>query len=292
MRFDVYRPTSLEDALKALKTSEEPLKPLAGGTDVLVLLRDGKVRVKKVLDLWPLRKDLSYVKIDGDILRIGALTTVTDFCSWGELKNDVRLAGFRDVCMNFASPHIRNVATIGGNIGTSHPLSDFSVLLLTYDATVILTSLNGEREVPLTNFFTGLRTNVRKPYELITEINFKIPSENTSSAFMKFDRRWGHSMGYVLSAALMTLENNVIKEVRLAFDSVSKPHPERAFKTEGFLKGKSFSEDLIDKACNEVLPTEMKRIDDYRASAEYRLYLSKVLMKRALFEIKNRIGGE
>ncbi len=291
IRFDVYRPKNVADALNALKYYGESMIPLAGGTDVLVLMRDRKVSVRRLLDLWVLRRELAYVKVEGGVVRIGAMTTVSDLCSEEVLLKDRRLAIIKDVCKGFATPYLRNLATIGGNIGTSHPLSDFSVALLTLNASVKLESVDGERWVPLTEFFTGLRKNVRRPEELITEIMFELPVENTSSAFLKFDRRWGHAMGYILTGASMTLRDGIVNDVRIAFDSVSHPYPERAFKTEEFLRGKEFTEDTVRKAVDEVLPTEMIRIDDYRASAEYRLELSKVLLRRVLFKIKERLGG-
>ena len=287
-RFDVVQPSSLEEALKILAEEGESVTPMAGGTDVMILIRDGVIKVKKILDLWPLRSQLSYIKREDGYVKIGALTTVTELeKSW--LVNDKRYAGFRDVIIGFATPYLRSLATVGGNIGTGHPLSDIGVLLLTLDAEVVLLSTDGERIVPLKEFYLGKRKINRKPNELITEVRFKEAPGNSSTAFIKFDRRRGHSMGYVLVAAYLALKGNVIEDVKIAFDSIGRPYPERAVKTESFLKGKEFSLENIRKAYNEVLPTEMSRISDYRASAEYRLDLSKVLMKRALLRAKERI---
>ncbi|RLG78625.1 MAG: molybdopterin dehydrogenase [Thermoprotei archaeon] len=291
-RFDVYRPISLNDALEVLRREGSGIRPIAGGTDVLVLMRDGKLgKVGKLLDLWPIRKELSYIKIEDGYVRVGALTTIDELCS-SDLVSDRRYAGLMDACRGFGAPFLKNVATVGGNIGTSHPLSDFTVAFLTLDAEVKLVSGSGERYVPLKNFFTGFRTNVRRPDELIAEVRFREAPENSSTAFMKFDRRWAHAMGYILCGGFIEFEGSLIKDVRVAFDSVSNPYPERAFKTEEFLRGKEFSEELIREAYTRVLPTEMRRISDYRASAEYRLDLSKILMKRVLLKIRERVGGE
>lgn len=290
LRFNVYRPSSLDEALSILSKEGKDVVPMAGGTELLVLIRDGWVRPKKVLDLWPVKKELTYVKREDGYIKIGAMTTAAELCS-SEIMNDKRFLGFKDICKVFASPFLRNLATVGGNVGCSHPMSDLSIMLLAYDAEVKLRSAGGERYVPLTKFFSGLRKNVRNPEELIVEIRFPEPPQNSSSAFLKFDRRWSHAMGYVIVGAYMALEGNKIADVRLAFDSTGDPYPARAFKTEEFLRGKEFSEEVIREAYNNVLPNEMKRIDDYRASAEYRLDLSKVLMKRVLLKIKERIEG-
>ncbi len=257
---------------------------------MLVIMRDGIIRPKKLLDLWPLRKELAYVRVEGGYARIGALTSIAEV-GRSELVKDRRYLGFLDAVSNFATPYLRSIATVGGNIGTAHPLSDFAILLLALDAQVKLVSSEGERVVPLEKLYIGKRKLALKKGELLAEVFFKETPTNSSTALMKFDRRWGHSMGYIVTAAYMELEGTRIKDVRIAFDSLGKPFPERARKTEEFLRGKEFSNELLSEAVNEVLPKEMKRISDYRASAEYRLELSKVLLKRALNGIKSRIEG-
>lgn len=106
---------------------------------------------------------------------------------------------------------------------------------------------------------------------------------------MKIDRREAIITGYVTVAVCLKIEDNKIADVRIAFDRVNKRIPGRARKTEKFLKGKEFSVDIIREAYNKVLPTEMVRKSDFRASGEYRLDLSKVLMKRTLLQAKSRI---
>ncbi len=288
-RFNVYIPKDVSDALNALSQRKD-LIPMGGGSDLLVLIRSGIVKVNTVLDLWPLRKELAYIKRENGTVRIGALTTVSELCE-SDLIRDVRYAGLVDVCKKFSTPFIRNVATVGGNVGAAHPLSDIALMLLVLNGKVKLLSKNGERVVDITKFFKGKRQTVRNHDEIIAEVSFTETPPNSSTAFMKFDRRWGHAMGYILVGAYMQLRDNMIEDVRIAFDSMGNPYPERAWKTEEFLKGKEFSDDLIKQALNDVLPKEMKRITDYRASAEYRLDLSKVLLRRALLKIKSRIKG-
>ena len=287
-RFDVYRPASLDDALEFLDREAPDALPLAGGTDILVLARMNLVKFKRLLDLWPLRKSLAYIKREGSYIYIGALTTVYEL-RHSFLASDRRYWGFIDLFDKFATPYIRNLATVGGNIGTAHPLSDIAILLLSLDAEVKLVSVHGERWVKLEKLYRGKRLLDRKPNEIIVEVRFRDKPENSSTTLMKFDRRNAHIMGYIVHAAYMQLEDNVIRDVALAFDSIGRPYPERAKKVEDFLKGKEFSDDTISIAVNEVLPKEMSRISDYRASAEYRLYLSKVFLRRALFKIRDRI---
>lgn len=290
-RFDVYVPRDLRDALEAFKIYGEELIPVGGGTDLLVLYRQGLVRFRALLDLWPLRSDLSYVKLEDGLVKIGALTTIDELESSAILK-DKRFAGLKDACKWFASPFIKSVATVGGNVGAAHPLSDVTITLLAYDASVRLKSLEGERVIPLKSFYLDKRKTVKRPDELITEVFFNEPPNNASSVFIKLDRRVGHGMGYVAVGVYAELNNKLVKEIRIVFDSMGRAFPERALRTEESLRGKELSEDNVSRAVYEVLPKEMSRISDYRASAEYRLYLSQVLLKRALLEAGRRVEGE
>jgi xanthine dehydrogenase iron-sulfur cluster and FAD-binding subunit A len=106
---------------------------------------------------------------------------------------------------------------------------------------------------------------------------------------MKIDKRRGHIMGLAIGAVYAEYDGDLIKDVRIAFDSVSKPFPERAFLTESFLRGKKFSEELLREASDTVLPKEMVRYTGRRASAEYRLHLSKVILRRALTKTYERL---
>ena len=152
IRFDVFVPSSLDDALQFMAREGAEAVPMAGGTDLIVLIRSGIVRPKKVLDLWPLREELAFIKREDEWIRIGALTTIEEISN-SFLVKDPRYAGFLDMCKQFATPYLRTIATVGGNIGAAHPLSDVTILLLTLDCEVKLMSVNGERWVKLEGLF-------------------------------------------------------------------------------------------------------------------------------------------
>lgn len=289
-RFNVYLPKDLSDALEYLDKNAPDAVPLAGGTDILIQIREGKLRPKVLVDLSGLKDKLSYVKKENGNIIIGALATVEDLAGTF-LHKDPRYLGFLDVYKKFASPILKSIATIGGNIGVAVSASDYITLLLVFNAKIKLVSVKGERTVPLSELIVEKRTLTKQPNEIIYEIIFPETSQNSSTAFMKFDRREMIITGYVTTATYLQLSDGVIEDVRIAFDRVSKRFPERARKTEEFLKGKEFSIETIRQAYNEILPKEMVRKSDYRASAEYRLDMSKVMMKRALLKSKSRIEG-
>jgi len=286
----VYIPKDLDDALEYLDKNAPDAIPIAGGTDVLIQIREGKLKPKVLVDLSGLKSQLSYVKRVNGKIAIGALTSVAELDE-SFLVKDKRYLGFADVSAKFASPILKPLATIGGNIGVAVSASDYVTLLHVLNAQVKLVSVKGERVVPLEKLVVEKRTLAKEPNEIIYEVLFDELLENSSTAFMKFDRREMIITGYVTCATYLQLKNNVIEDVRIAFDRVTRRIPGRAKKTEDFLKGKEFSLDVIRQAYNEVLPTEMKRKSDFRASAEYRLDMSKVMMKRALLKAKSRIEG-
>lgn len=266
--------------------------PLAGGTELLLLIRDKKIKPPKYLvDLLPLKSKLSYARLENGKVRIGALTTVYDL-SETFLHRDRRFAGFIDAWNKFGNIVLRFEATIGGNINAATQYSDYVTLLLAFDASVKLESVKGSRELKLWEYVVDKRTTARRPNEILTEVSFNEPPAKSSSSFVKFDRREILIAGIVTEATYLWVEDGVIKDVKLAFDMVSdKRAPSRAIKTEEFLRGRAFSEDVITEAAEKILPQEMRRVSDWWATAEYRMDMSKVALKRGLKLAYSRIGG-
>ncbi|WP_404991041.1 FAD binding domain-containing protein [Desulfurococcus sp.] len=287
--FDIYRPQDLSDALQFLDKYSPDAKPVAGGTELLVLIRDRKIPVPKYLvDLSPLRRNLSYVVVENGVVRIGALTTLWEI-SKSILHQDIRYAGFIDAFRKFGTMAIRFNATIGGNIASATQYSDYITLLLVYDAELRLESVNGVRKVRLEEFLVDKRKTILMPNEIITEISFKEPPSRTSNAFIKFDRRELLIAGIVTGAFYLTEEEGRIREARIAFDMVGEHRiPGRARSTEKCITGRSISEETFMEA-EQCLEKEMKRISDWWATSEYRLEMSKAILRKGLRLVHNRI---
>lgn len=265
-------------------------KPLAGGTELLLLIRDGKIPTPRYLvDLNSIRNTLSYIEKREDGIHIGAMTTPWEIVQ-SFLGKDKGFTGFRDVFDGFATMAMRFYATIAGNIVSATQYNDYITLLLVYDAKLKLSSVNGSRIVRLEDFLIDKRKTDLKPNEIIEEIIIPEPPENSSSSFMKFDRRAILIAGVVTGATLLHLDGNKIADVKISFDMVrEKRIPARAKKTEEFLRGRDFSEEIIVEAAEKVLPTEMKRVTDWWTNAEYRLDMSKIVLKRNLLRCAKRI---
>jgi carbon-monoxide dehydrogenase medium subunit len=289
--FDLYKPVSLDDAVKFLANNYPDAMPLAGGTELLILIRDGKIKPPKYLvDLAPLRKQLSYVVVENGYVKIGALTTIWELSNT-ILHRDIRFAGFRDVWHKFGTIALRFSATIGGNIATATDFSDYIVLLLAYDASVKLIGVNGERVVSLEKLLVNRRKLDLKPGELITEILIPEPPVNASSAFEKFDRRRILIAGLANTASYLHVEGKKILEAKISLDAVGEKRiPERIRILEDLLKGKELSEELIERVVEDLLPRIIKKYTDWWTTAEYRLEMSKVTVKRTLLTVGKRLG--
>ena len=162
----LQRPRTLGDALRMLR-EEGPLTPIAGCTDVYVGLQFGTLAERRFVDLWPL-DELRGIQATADLLRIGALTTFTDLIGSAVVRRRVPMliAAAREV----GGRQIQNRGTIGGNIANASPAGDSLPVLAAANATVVLRSVDGERRVPFTAFYTGYRASVRRPDELIAAI--------------------------------------------------------------------------------------------------------------------------
>ena len=266
-------PTTISEAVALL--AEEGCAVIAGGTDLLVNPRY-MVGVREVVDIRKL--GLDYIRHEENWLCIGAGATMRTVARHPEaqgLANGV-LAQGAALC---ASPNIRNTATLAGNVASALPSADTPPALLVLDAQVVLTGIQGERIVPLDQFFTGPGKSVRER-ELIREL--RIPLDTTrkmSGGFYKIYRT-AEDISIVNAAASLLVHEGIITMARLVLGAVA-PIPLRARKAEEALLGQSPTEENLRQAA-EIAREETHPISDQRASADYRRRTSAVAALRAL----------
>ena len=261
----VARPTSLKAALRALR--EDPtLAPLAGGTDVFVFLNARVHKDTRYLDLTALDK-LAYVKKGKRELVFGALTTFTD-CIRSRAVHKILpslVAASREV----GGVQIQNRGTLAGNIANGSPAADGVPVLMAADAIVVLQSIDGEREIPLAEYYTGYRASVRKADELITEI--RVPLEGLAKQrqyFRKVGTRAAQAISKVVVAAIGD---------RIAFGSVAATVV-RARHVEAYLAGGN--RDVAE--AQTLLQRDIHPIDDVRSTADYRRRVAANLLAEVL----------
>jgi xanthine dehydrogenase iron-sulfur cluster and FAD-binding subunit A len=269
-----YRPRSLEEALEILVQRAGEVRPLAGGTDLLVLAKDGLVNPAALFDLNSVPELKGIEEEDGQ-LRIGAAVTHSEIM--GSALVDRYCPALPMACACIGGPQIRNRATLGGNLANAAPAADTVPPLYVADAVVQLVSVSERRDVPIAEFFTGPRKSVLAPDELI--LGVKVPRRpGVRAAFLRLGQRQAQAISKVSIAVAMTFRDGRPDWVRVALGAVG-PTVIRAPETEKALMGGGY--DALRQALAAV-KQEVRPVDDLRSSREYRREMSAVLLERAI----------
>lgn len=272
---EYYRPKDLSEATWLLSRFGRKARVIAGGTDLLV---DKPPAVECLVDISNL--NLGYLRKDRDGIHIGAAATLYSIENSPVLSSEPYRVVSESASM-IATPTVRNMATIGGNICNASPAADLPLALMVLDSTVKIVGVGGSRILDIGAFFMDVNKTVLDDDELLVEVHIPLSPKNSGAAFMKLrHHQTSIDIAIVNVAARLTYSDGVSEDVRIALGAVAKT-PIFARKAEKFLKGKSIDEELIQKAA-EVASEESKPIDDIRASAGYRKKMVVVLVKRAL----------
>jgi xanthine dehydrogenase small subunit len=255
------RPETLADALRLLQ-ADPGATLLAGSTDwgVEVNLRGTRAASVIAIDRLP---ELRGLVVEDDRIEIGAALTLTEI----ERRLDGRVPLLAQMFPQFASRLIRNGATLGGNLGTGSPIGDSPPVLLALEASLVLASADGEREVALSDYFTGYRQSVRRPDELIKAVRIPLPLARLA-AFHKLAKRRFDDISSVAIGFALDVTDGVVTRARIGLGGVAAT-PIRARSTEAALEGRPWTLEVAQAAA-EVLGGEGTPIDDHRASAAYR----------------------
>ncbi|MGC8579287.1 MAG: FAD binding domain-containing protein [bacterium] len=274
--FEYKKPASIREALELLL--EDGTIPIAGGTDLIIMMNEGKVEPKTVVDIGGL--GLSYVKDEMGEIAIGSTTTFQQIAESSKLQRYTCLV---EAARNIGTWQIRNLATLGGNIANASPAADSVPPLLVLDAKVIIIGKDGEREKPLREFFYGPRKTDLKRGEIIKEVRFK-ENDSVRCRWDRVGRRNQNTLSIVSVSVGGTLEKERIVNARIALGAAS-PYPMLATGAMKLLEGKKLSDDVITEAANEA-SKESKPISDVRGSAEYRKVAIRALVIRLLKSIR------
>lgn len=278
---DVLTPSSIEEALGLLHQHQTAVKIIAGGSDVIVQLRDGIIKTNRLLNLLSL-KELRYVREINHEIHIGALSTYSDINGSAEIKNHAWI--LLDAARQIGAVQLQNTATIGGNLGNASPAGDTLPPLYALDATVVTRSKSGRRSIPIGEFFTGYRKTALKPDELIEEIYFDSLESDDAGAYLKLGLREANAISIVDVAVVLLrkLGDHKFGDVRVALGAVA-PTIVRAHKCEAALIDRSLTEkDLW--AASRLAAEEAAPISDIRASAEYRRNVTVSCVYQALHQ--------
>jgi CO/xanthine dehydrogenase FAD-binding subunit len=279
--FDFYSPRTLDELCRTL--AETGGRLIAGGTDVIPQMRDGRFSVERLIDLSRL-DELRFVEGRGGAVHVGALTTYAQMLASPLLQSEA--PALVEAAASVGSPQTRNRGTLGGNIANASPAGDSLPPLLTLDAEVTLVSVRGKRRVPLVELLLGPGQTAIAPDEVIRHVSFARPPAKSKAAFLKLGNRHGMAVSVVSAAVLLQLgRGRHVKEVRIALGAVA-PTAMRCPQTEAQLKDQPLGDDLIEWAA-DAASQECSPIDDVRATAAYRRYAVAHLVRRGLWATAN-----
>lgn len=273
-KFDYFKPHSLKEALR-LKETMPDARFIAGGTDLLVKIKDKEIQPAALISLRSIQ-ELSGAEVN-KVTRIGALTTISDLIQNQALCENYPLLA--DAARQLGSIQIRNVATIGGNLCNCSPAADTALPLLVLDAKVRLQSNQDGREMTLSEFFKGPGESSLNSDEIMTDILLEPSPPSAKTRFLKIGRV-KMDLAIASVALLLEMEGKKCQKVRIAAGSVA-PVPLRLSKVEALLEGETVSRELLAEAQN-MTSEAVAPITDIRASEEYRRHIAGVLVRRAL----------
>lgn len=271
--FEYIKPATLDEAVALLAKYGDAVRVLAGGTDLVLKIKEGAETPKVVIDIKGIA-ELNRLDMQENVLHVGALVTFSDM-----IASDVVVEHFpmlRDAAATVGSVGIRNRATMVGNICSAVPSLDSGPALLVHEAIVHVKSATGARQAPIGDWFTGPKQCALTTGELVTGISVPRPPKKAAGCYVKLGRYSGEDLAQA-GVGVLALEGG---EYRVAFCAVG-PAPKRSAKIEAALRGKTVDAALIEEI-KALVPEEISPISDIRSSKEYRLLMAKVMLERGI----------
>ncbi|MFQ5341858.1 MAG: FAD binding domain-containing protein [Anaerolineae bacterium] len=283
--FDYYAPQTLEEAIELLVQHGDGAYPLAGGTDLVTKTRFGGLSPRVVINLKRIPGLAEITPAEHGGLRIGALVTLNRVAHSSLIHERCPLLAL--TAGKMASPLIRNLATLGGNLCNAAPSADTAQPLIALGAEAVIVGAGGERCVELQEFFTGPGETALEKGELLTEVVVPPPDPRARGTYLKHTYRQAMDIAIVGVAAVVRFEpeDSVCEDARIVLGAVA-PTPLRAREAEAVVKGAPLTDDRIVEAARRAAQ-EARPIDDTYSSAWYRRRMVEVLTRRALQEVRS-----
>ncbi len=278
-RFSHHRPESLADAVALLRRLGEGARLIAGGTDLIPRMRGGQASPEHLVSVNGI-DGLQAVRFhEGEGLELGSAARIAAVGGHPAVRE--RYPALARACSVMATPQVRNMGTVAGNLANGSPCADTASPLLVYDALVLLHGRDGRREVALEDFHKGPRWVDVGEGELVAAIRVPVPPKRSGSEYLRISARSRVDMAAAGVAGLLALDGEGrVSLARLALTAVA-PTPMRCPDAEALLAGQEPEPDLLAEAA-EACARACKPIDDVRASAAYRRHIIRVLSQRVL----------
>ena len=284
--FRYFAPLTLQEAFGLLSAYRGEARLLAGGTDLLVEMKEKRVVSPYVIDLKRI-PGLNRIVLEPRLLRIGALASIREVEVSPLVKAHAGLLA--DAAAVLGSLQVRNRGTIGGNLCHASPAADLAPPLIALEAKVKIQGPDAERVEDLEDFFTGSGCTAVKAGEILAEVEIPLPGPRTCGTYLKFSPRKAMDLAVAGVAVVIALSwpDRVCAKARIALGAVA-PTPIRARQAEKRLEGKKIDGSLLEEAAR-IAASEARPISDLRGSAWFRQEMVKVLVKQAVEQTLHRI---
>jgi carbon-monoxide dehydrogenase medium subunit len=274
--FEFVRPADLSELLIIKKKLQKKALILDGGTNLLIYIKDGVIREGTMVDVTRVPELRGIQRKNGTVV-IGAAETMTDLMDSELLKDSIPF--IPEFIKDFGNLLVRNTSTIGGNIADASPIADSAPPLLVLDARVVAASSEGERTIPLNQFFVKPQETALRPDDVLLRFEVPVPKSGRGR-FVKLGLRRGTSCSVASAAVWLAAEEGNVREIRIALGGVA-PKPLRIEKTEETFTGARLDIETIDRI-SEGVKQEIAPITDVRGSAAYRREVTARLVARAV----------
>lgn len=282
VRFEYHAPTALDVAIDLLSTYGRDAILLAGGTDILIKMKQSQVKPRHVINIKNI-EELSRIEDGEKGINIGAATRLRNIVKSELIKRKLPL--LNEAIRSIGSVQIRNMATIGGNLCNASPAADGSTALLALNSEAVFVSPEKARKISLEKFFIGPGQTTLRQNEMLVKVFVPHIPKKAGTAFIKIGRT-SLDLAAVNIAIVLMLKGKIVSDCRIALGSVA-PTPVRAYLAEGYLKGKELSNEVLEMAGN-IVSDLIRPITDLRGTAEFRKRVSKTLTQQALTIARDR----
>lgn len=284
--FHYEAPTNLEGAIALLQKYGSDAKIMSGGHSLIPMMKLRLATPEHVIDISGIQ-GLEYIREEGGYLKIGALTKEVALEESTLIHQKYPLIA--DATKMIADPSVRNLATVGGNLAHGDAANDHPAVMLALRASVVAAGPNGDREIPIDDFFLGFFTTALEADEILTEIRIPIPPARSGGAYLKMERKVG-DYATAASAVQLSLDaDGKCAQIGIGLTNVSAA-PMRATRSEDLLRGQVLTEDLIQQAA-KMAAQDCDPNPDLRGSIAYKRSIVKTYTARAIHKALERAGA-
>jgi carbon-monoxide dehydrogenase medium subunit len=275
--FEYFAPKSINEALKLLDKHGDDCKILSGGHSLIPVLKLRLASPAVIVDIGRI-KELKQIKIEKDMIRLGANTTHAEIARSAELMENCPL--LVETAAQIGDQQVRNRGTIGGSLSHADPAADWPAAILALNGEIVARGSKGERVIKASDFFVDIMTSAVGPQEIVTEVRIPKPAQPKAAVYLKVPQS---ASGYAVVgvAAQLKLKDGKCEDVSIGVTGLA-PKAFRAKSVEDALRGKTLDEATVSAAAAKADADALDAMEDIHASGDYRRHLARVYAKRAV----------